>query len=192
MEFQVLSNASEKGSSPELYSLGEFNSAKPTTFSITIDQTLWSGGCGLYYGYREEAVLGKNRSQAVFNVIWVFREGPPGPAQSQKYILQRAICRIDPDTLYPAFEEVGFGAEIPAHELFGGRELSFDISAGEISEVRWNKKPLPRLLRRVGATNLAGKQWRGPWGVMNLIGTTLFRGPKISELSPAGRAAGAP
>lgn len=191
MEFQVLSNISERVSSSELYTLGKFDSEKPTRFSINIDQSIWSGGCGLFYGYREEPILGKNRTQAVFNVIWIRSELPPG-VQPQKFFLQRAICRIDPDNQYASVEEVGFGAGIPFVELVGGRELSFDITAGLVTEVRWGNKPMPRLLQFVRADNPAMKNWRGPWGIVHLVGTTLFRGPKISEILPPVRVATAP
>lgn len=191
MEFQILSETSKRGSSSELYSLGVFDSEQPTRFSINIDQSTWLGSCGLYYGYREEPIPGKNRTQAAFNVVWIRREVHPGE-QLQKFFLQRAICRMDPDNLYASVEEVGFGAEIPFVELVGGRELSFDITAGMVTEVRWDNKPMPRLLQFVRADNPAMKNWRGPWGIVHLVGTTLFRGPKILEISPPVRVATAP
>ena len=156
-----------------MYSLGTA-SEKAVTFEVTMSQTTWRGGGGLFYGFRKGTDRGK--TVPMFEAVWTDTVTPPG--KLPQFRICRATCIISPDTgLWNAIRERGtlvVETPLPGENC----RLAIRVEKGRILSATWNRRPLDRLVSDFANGDLNGNE-TGDWGIWNQQDTTRFLAPNV-------------
>lgn len=151
---------------------------------IKLSQPTWQGGAGIFYGYHEEVVDGRN--VPVFEAIWT--EDYRAPRQQPEFRLYRGTCIIDPAHGWLMKQPRGFH-KIPRPHAGDECLLQFQINGNQLTSVFWNRKAMPNITSASSNTGLLPNAHMGDWGIWQQSGsgTTHFKNPSVETLSVTSR-----
>jgi hypothetical protein len=146
---------------------------------VRISQPVWQGGAGVFYGYHEDVVDGKN--VPVFEAIWTENYTPP--RQKPEFRLYRATCFIDPARGgWQVKQSRGF--QKISHPQSGDEcRLQFQFDGNELKSVFWNRRPMLNLTSPASNVGLPPNAHMGEWGIWQQFGSTHFKDPLVTPMS---------
>jgi len=165
--------------SPRLIALGQLRPVDKEVISVGLAQSLWIGGSGFFYDYREEIV--EEHSEARFSLIGLTALKDPGGIR--RLVVHCGDYRLSPrdGTIYTLNEWGQQMVDWPPAETLQRLEVHFQ--GRRPSSVRWAGKELPEVLR--GKPPVAA---HGDWGLIHEMGTSWFHDPRWIHIDNSGRA----
>lgn len=158
-----------------MFSLGNALN-EPAEIAVTITQPTWTGGAGVFYGYREGVYDGT--SVPFFEAIWT--DIDVSPTHKEEFRIYRATCIISPQTgrWHPIHER---GFQVIKRPKPGERcLLQLRIDNGRITSAFWEREPLKKLTTDFANDELNSVALTGEWGIFNLHDTSRFLSPSCT------------
>jgi len=149
--------------------------AQPEVISVEIEQPVWHGQTGLFFGYREEEIDGEPTA-----VMQLFRLMTGlGRDGKQEWRLYRYLALLPPQSGTINRLAATVWSPIDAPHSRSLNRLEFFFGKGRLDDVRWNGKPLPRLTSPEAEAKFRTEDFAGLWGIYNQGTTTCFSNPKV-------------
>ncbi len=140
---------------------------------VNIRQNTWTGGTGVYFGYRDAVVDGKpgkqfftitlerspsNKLQASFQLLWSRHQEPDRLGNSRIDQLRAVPLRLPPPET----------------------SLEINVTQNGVKEVRWDGAPLPDLVKlHPNVGRLAAADFDGTFGLYNVHSSTMYRNANL-------------
>jgi serine/threonine protein kinase len=162
--------------STRLLELGSIDNRLPTVIALGLAQPNWSGGCGVFLGYRIERE--KEQERAAFQFLSL---SPATRGGERKLLLRRGSCYLSPvdGTMYP-IKECGEQV-VPWPRVDEIVRLEFQIGPSGLRSGRFGNEQFTNVLD-IDPTYAMPTEWfHGPWGLYHERGTSWFQDPAIKR-----------
>jgi tRNA A-37 threonylcarbamoyl transferase component Bud32 len=133
------------------------------TINMPVQQTRWTGGVGVFFGYRDTVLEGRPCKTCQ---VLELRANPGGGA---RFALQRLRATVAQSVNGPILlQQIEMAsADLTPPTTPRQHTLRVDVNADRLVEVQWDGKPLPALVKRTvdEAYNLKQADYIGDFGV---------------------------
>lgn len=160
-----------------MFQLGNINSQN-FTFQISIKQTMWTSGTGIFWGYRNDELPNGSNCEAVFQFLAVTRRTNP-----DRFFLVRGRGEVVTDKFGQRRITSEGQYESPLDDPIGEQILIAKVFQDRLHSVTMQGKGMERIVSREANEEYAPIDYRGRIGTINVLAASVYRNASI-KLEP--------